>query len=243
MSYSIYYKPLTIKFSNGLYMPMAEAGESNCYSTDNKRIRDWQNLAKEKKLLYTKDEILNFPISIDKILTEKYKDYEDKNSFGFFAGIAVYPKSTSNTSFNSFKNFFAKMVETCISFNEMKKAGINMFYYYFEKENDFRQKEIKVNTEDEIYAVNEKFIKGELSPYFSISNLNDYDYNAIKMFTSKSPKNGIKIKTDNGFIKSSDKLNIEYTNDINEARFFKIPPKTSDELIFKICSTKRIEYI
>lgn len=243
MSYSIFYKPLSIKFSNGLYMPMAEAGDNNCYTLDNKRARSWQNLRLNKKILYSRDEVLGFPFEENNKLKARYEDYTDDKSFGFFAGIAIYPSSTRNTPFSKYKNFFKKIIEISVSFSELEKIGIKLCYAYYDKEKDFDCQRFRINSEEEVFEIEKRAMSEPFYPYFYIERLDKYDYGSIEMLTKMPSKIGAKLKTDKGYVKDSTNLNIIFTDSSDEARFYKQCKICSYEMLMSALGVKSIEYV
>lgn len=138
MSYSIYYKSMFVKLSDGRFIPMMEAGDSNSY-TGNKRSRDWQlrrpimQVGKERyeNYAWTEQDIMN---DLEQFIdSEKncnvnraknwgkenecwtYKEIEQK--FSYFSGMTIYGNG-GYTSAQQIRNFFRKGFERAIDMAE-----------------------------------------------------------------------------------------------------------------------------
>ena len=66
MSYSILYRSMFIKMSDGRFIPMMEMGDNNVWECNyghgrNRRVRSWSNIRLNKKQkFFTEEEIRNF---------------------------------------------------------------------------------------------------------------------------------------------------------------------------------------
>lgn len=134
MSYSIYYKSMFVKLSDGRYIPMMEAGDSNTY-VGQKRCRDWQlrrpimqeGEARYEQYAWTEQEIMgDLEQYIDDVKQRnvnqpknwsKENDYwtlkEIEQKFSYFSGMTIYGQSGS-TSAQQIRNFFRKGFERAI---------------------------------------------------------------------------------------------------------------------------------
>ena len=134
MSYSIYYKSMFVKLSDGRYIPMMEAGDSNTY-VGQKRCRDWQlhrpimqeGDARYEHYAWTEQEIKNdLEQHIDDVKRlnvnraknwGKENDYwtlkEIEQKFSYFSGMTIYGAS-GYTSAQQIRNFFRKGFERAI---------------------------------------------------------------------------------------------------------------------------------
>lgn len=134
MSYSIYYKSMFVKLSDGRYIPMMEAGDSNTY-VGQKRCRDWQlrrpimqeGEARYEQYAWTEQEIKNdLEQYIDDVKQRnvnraknwgKENDYwtlkEIEQKFSYFSGMTIYGQG-GYTSAQQIRNFFRKGFERAI---------------------------------------------------------------------------------------------------------------------------------
>ena len=134
MSYSIYYKSMFVKLSDGRYIPMMEAGDSNTYDGQ-KRCRDWQlrrpimqeGEARYEQYAWTEQEIKNdLEQYIDDVKQRnvnraknwgKENDYwtlkEIEQKFSYFSGMTIYGQG-GYTSAQQIRNFFRKGFERAI---------------------------------------------------------------------------------------------------------------------------------
>ena len=148
MSYSIYYKSMFVKLSDGRYIPMMEAGDSNTYDGQ-KRCRDWQlrrpimqeGEARYGRYAFTREEIMgDLEAFIDSEKASNvnqpknrwdekcneywtYKDIEKK--FSYFSGMTIYGAS-GYTSAQQIRNFFLKGFERAI---DMEAGVLEMTYW------------------------------------------------------------------------------------------------------------------
>lgn len=134
MSYSIYYKSMFVRLSDGRYIPMMEAGDSNTYDGQ-KRCRDWQlrrpimqeGEARYEQYAWTEQEIKNdLEQYIDDVKQRnvnqpknwgKENDYwtlkEIEQKFSYFSGMTIYGQG-GYTSAQQIRNFFRKGFERAI---------------------------------------------------------------------------------------------------------------------------------
>lgn len=138
MSHSIYYKSMFIRTSDGKYIPMIEAGDSNTYC-GNKRARDWhlrRPLTKEGEArwgyyAWTREEIMadleafiddikqtnvNRPINWNKGTEGQYWTYQKiEQKFSYFSGMVIYGRGGYTTA-QQIRNFFQKGFDRAIDF-------------------------------------------------------------------------------------------------------------------------------
>jgi hypothetical protein len=175
MSYEIIYKKQFIKAvkeNKTVYVPMIEAGSSNCFEVvTNRRSRNWfcdTNIL-NGGYYGTKEEMLNNAEKFKQALidrnTEYKKEYNDwdtynDKSFGWFAGIAIGVANTAKTTFGQYKGIYSDGCKKAVTVEELKQAGINtyIYVYTFDRE-DFIAKtgiapfRIRVETSDELIRV------------------------------------------------------------------------------------------
>ena len=134
MSYSIFYRAMHVKTSKGI-LPMVECGDNNVYDWSGRRSRNWYNFHASEKSIYSNWEELNNAIEKwNAKVQDKQEEYRNSdidwkresanNSFGYFEGIAVYGKSTFNTTFNDFRNLIRSGMKYMISIEEAIEKGI-----------------------------------------------------------------------------------------------------------------------
>ena len=195
MSYSILYRSMFVKMSNGKYIPMMEMGDNNVWDCSYgrgcaKRSRSWCNInIVSGKIFYSHEDLI-------KGLNDWKNECEQKRirdlqsdtewrinsakngSFGYYEGISVYGKNTDNTTFNSIKNIVLSGVKMAVSFEDAVKY-LNLHIVYYGKDNpedkyDFAQKIIKFTTEEELYQIiNEQFDGGKKKFYFCYGSFNN----------------------------------------------------------------------
>lgn len=185
MSYTIFYRSMFVKLSDGRYIPMMEMGDNNVYDASwgrgkARRSRSWSNLTLNKRQkFFTKEEIVDYLNKWNEECEKQREDYrnsEDEwkknhadNAFGYFQAIAVYGKGgTWGTKFNDVKNIVLSGIKNAISVEEaVKNCGFKIMYWqsgenlsYFD-----RQQYVKFETEEEMFKIIEdKF--GESGFYF-----------------------------------------------------------------------------
>lgn len=249
MSYSILYRSMFVKLSDGRFIPMMEMGDNNVYDGSYRgkarRSRSWSNInLNRNQKFFTEGEIKDnlkewnnaFEARIAKDM-ESSDEWQRKmaqtKDFGYYEAIRVYGKST--TMFKDVKNIILSGVKNCISVEEaIKKCGLKITYWKKE-EGDIAltcQKYERFSTEEEMLdIINEKF--GEEGNYYFVFNEN-YEtsrvYNikkAIKNFTNSKGK---KVKpftivcskrdTENKFYLRLDNVGFSLTEDKNKATYF-----------------------
>lgn len=178
MSYTILYRSMFLRMSNGTYIPMVEMGDNNVYeSTGGRRARNWERFPIgdiRKKLSYTKNEILqeiekmidkkkkeyvNTPKNLyDNNPNKKYRTFKDiEKEFGYFSGLAVNGH-WENTSANKLRNFFKKGFEQAISF-ETDKIELRLMWYNPEFQ------ELLITSENELTEEYQKLTDKNIYPY------------------------------------------------------------------------------
>lgn len=188
MSYSILYRSMFVKLSDGRFIPMMEMGDNNVWDCNYgrgkaRRSRSWSNINLNRgQKFFTESEIKKF-------LEEWNNDFEAKRqkdlqsdeewlrksaenaNFGFYEAISVYGKGgTHGTSFKDVRNIVLSGVKNCISVEDaIKKCGLKITYWK-EEEGDTTltcQKYERFSTEEEMLnIINEKFGGDESSFYF-----------------------------------------------------------------------------
>ena len=187
MSYSIFYRSMFVKLSDGRFIPMMEMGDNNVwdcnYRGKARRSRSWSNINLNRgQKFFTESEIKKF-------LEEWNNDFEAKRqkdlqsdeewlrksaenaNFGFYEAISVYGKGgTHGTSFKDVRNIVLSGVKNCISVEDaIKKCGLKITYWKKEEGDTALtcQKYEHFSTEKEMLdIINEKFGGDESNFYF-----------------------------------------------------------------------------
>ena len=212
MSYSILYRSMFVRLSDGRFIPMMEMGDNNVYDATYRgkarRSRSWSNINLNRgQKFFTEDEIKDklkewneaFEAHIAKDL-ESGDEWERKmaqtKDFGYYEAIRVYGKHT--TLFKDIKNIVLSGVKNCISVEDaINKCGLKITYWKKEEGDTALtcQKYERFSTEEEMLnIVNEKF-GGDESKFYFIYNEN-YETNrcydmckAVKGFARSIKKN------------------------------------------------------
>ena len=191
MSYSILYRSMFVKLSDGRFIPMMEMGDNNVYDASwrgrARRSRSWSNMNLNKgQKFFTKEEIVKYLNEWNdecEQQRERYRnsddawqrEHADKANFGFFEAIAVYGKGgTWGTKFNDVKNIVLSGINNAITVEEaVKNCGLKITYWqsgegisYFD-----RQQYVRFETEEEMFAIIEE--KFSNSGYYFVYNENN----------------------------------------------------------------------
>lgn len=182
MSYTIFYRSMYVKLSNGKYIPMMEMGDNNVYEHSYgrgkaKRTRNWSNMRlNHEQKFFDETEIRNHLAEWNESVEKKrendllngddwQKDAAKNGTFGYYEGIAVYGKGgTSGTTFNDVKNIVMGGVKNCISLEDaIKHCGLHIYYWEKTNPNDSMfacQKTLYFSDENEMYdLIYENFIR------------------------------------------------------------------------------------
>ena len=165
MSYSIFYRSMFVRLSDGRYIPMIESGDNNVWEANRKRrARSWHQAAfiGKKQYAFTKEEILEgVEDFINRVKSEyvgkikpdyrggdgviTYTDKEIEQSFGNYDTLSIYGKNCFTTTAQHVRNFFKKGIERAISFND---TGLRVYWRVKYPDYDYRYPK----TEDELFA-------------------------------------------------------------------------------------------
>ena len=136
MSYTILYRSMFVKLSNGKYIPLVEIGDNNVYDCSGRRSRSWQQWivgGQHKCLAFTRNEIMN---EVESVIDEQKARYANKpipeyehkegiyteqdieKRFGYFSGIAISGRHCNDTTAQQFRNFFLKGFDQAVTFAE-----------------------------------------------------------------------------------------------------------------------------
>ena len=188
MSYSILYRSMFVKLSDGRFIPMMEMGDNNVWDCNygrgrDRRSRSWSNINLNRgQKFFTESEIKKF-------LEQWNNDFEAKRqkdlqsdeewlrksaenaNFGFYEAISVYGKGgTHGTAFKDVRNIVLSGVKNCISVEDaIKKCGLKITYWKKEEGDTALtcQKYERFSTEEEMLnIINDKFGGDESNFYF-----------------------------------------------------------------------------
>lgn len=165
MSYSILYRSMFVKMSDGKYIPMIESGDNNVWECDNRRrARSWYQadfIAKGRVCLTAEEIMAGVEDFINSVKqsnmarpkpeydggdgTTYYTEKEIESRFGYFDGISIYGKYGNLTTAQQIRNFFKKGIERAVPFGE-----ISLNVHWCVKYPDYEKRYPK--TEDEFFA-------------------------------------------------------------------------------------------
>jgi hypothetical protein len=143
MSYDIFYRKQFIKVSETEVIPFFEGGSSNLYDVSYKgkerRSRSWENQRINGKTIVQHYELAEYIRVYQNTLIERginnrdeYKDdswlYNPKR-FGYHASLSINGKSTRNTSFNDFKNYYINGIKKAKTIEELVENHIEITIY------------------------------------------------------------------------------------------------------------------
>ena len=220
MSYTIFYRSMFVKLSNGKYIPMMEMGDNNVYEANYgrgkaKRVRDWSNMCLNNgQKFFDKEEIRNHLAEWNDGVDKKrnndllngddwQKDAAKNATFGYYEGIAVYGKGgTSGTTFNDVKNIVMGGVKNSISLEDaIKHCGLHICYWEKDNAEDYFacKRTLNFSDEEEMFTlINENFGDDNKNWYFVFSDCRaNIFYNfrkAISGFMKKGNKNEFVLK-------------------------------------------------
>lgn len=217
MSYSILYRSMFVKLSDGRFIPMMEMGDNNVYDASYRgkarRSRSWSNLNLQRgQKFFTEDEIKKYLKEWNdecEQQRERYRNSEDewerehadKTNFGFFQGIAVYGKGgTWGTKFNDVKNIVLSGIKNAITVEEaVKNCGFKITYWqsgegisYFD-----RQQYVRFETEEEMFKViEEKFSESGFYFVYNENSQTSLYYDMKKAMKGFLKLNGKRIQNE-----------------------------------------------
>ena len=208
MSYSILYRSMFVKLSDGRFIPMMEMGDNNVYDVSYgrgkaRRSRSWSNInLNHGQKFFTHEDIVKaldtwYNESEQKRDRDRNSDLDwaresaEKASFGYYEAIAVYGKGdTCGTTFRDVRSIVLSGMKNCISLEDaVKKCGLKITYWKKE-EGDIALscwKSEHFETEEEMFKViNEKFGGDEKKFYFAYNEnyLTSWCYDMVKAIRS-----------------------------------------------------------
>ena len=147
MSYTIMYRSMFVKMSDGKYIPLVEMGDNNVWECDNRRrARSWQQLiinGNYKGLAYSREEIMQYVESLvdieKKRVGKPYEDYEHKEGvytekeieqrWGYYSCIAISGNGhCNNTSAQQWRNFMQKGFDQAVSFETDREVILDLHW-------------------------------------------------------------------------------------------------------------------
>ena len=142
MSYEIFYNKQFIKVDDQRVVPMIEIGSNNCYEASGgnaKRARDWHNSTafnKDCNVITTNADLLaelekwrvsTFESAYVREGEEPVTEAEFNKRFGWYAGLAMYGKHTTSTSYGMLLGFFKLGIKNAKTVEELAEKGV-IFY-------------------------------------------------------------------------------------------------------------------
>lgn len=203
MSYTILYRSMFVKMSDGRYIPLVEIGDNNVYDISwnghQRRSRNWQQWVIGKqhdKLAFTKSEIMNEVervINIEKERVGKpYADYEHKDGvytereiekhWGYYSGIAIEGQHCNNTSAQQVRNFFLRGFEQAVTFDECEELRLTWCTGYPNFEH------CNVKSEEELMAVYEGLTAAKCNVTVSFCRWTESLWNKHRKRAEKKPQ-------------------------------------------------------
>lgn len=200
MSYTILYRAMFVKLSNGKIIPMIESGDNNVWECDNKRrARSWCHarwiMKSKTEYACTADEIMGgVEAMIDRVKAQyvgkerpdydryygdgAYTDKEIENRFGWFDAISVYGNGTTTTTAQQIRNFFKTGIKMAVTLDEIH-LDVHWCSQYPNYEHRY------VTTEEELAAAFKEGLDAERDVWISFFGASDYLYNLKKNETTK----------------------------------------------------------
>lgn len=192
MSYSIFYDKAFVKLSDGRYLPFVLSGCNNvysCHGNGTRRARDWQmflpnlggtRIGTEEQLLSAMEDWRRERIETNEE-NNKYRietgrpewcdDYTDKR-FGYYAGVAVYGKTTHTTTYNDLVNFVKQGIKYAITIEQMKALGKGIYL----EVSRWCDNAKKHNVTDKVFVKDEQHFLQEFDRFHSMYTLDGINF-------------------------------------------------------------------
>lgn len=201
MSYTIFYKSMFTKLSDGRFIPMIELGDNNVFVTkyDSRgrkhemRSREWWNFRIENDALFVDEKtMLNLLDNWNERVEEKRKartNGDEEMSFGWFEGVAVYGKETYGTTYRDVLNLFKRGIKLAVPFEYAVKILNLSLMYYPEKGGYCGAEVVNFSTEDEMLEKVKEIEDEGYKPYFYYRGFQLENYYKLKSVERKFIKN------------------------------------------------------
>jgi len=199
MSYSILYNKQFIKVDDNHIIVITEQGDNNVWECDNKRrARDWGNcyahsdgaiIVANDKLLADIDAFRQTTMERCEEHVKQYNEswaYDDKR-WGYHTGLALYGKSTRNTTFGAYKGFYQTGIKQAMTIEELVKLGVSVkLYPYRWVDKDILDKGLEIkpdvwfsSTEQMVEKIKEysEYYKGEVTLYLNVYSMDRVLFN------------------------------------------------------------------
>ena len=193
MSYTILYKSMFVKMSDGRCIPMVEMGDNNYYEASyngkSRRVRDWNNISLNgAQKFFTEQEITDIMDNwLDDYTKKRDSDTDGNFEFGFYDGIAIYGKHCYNTTFNDVNRIIKNGIKNAISFDDaVKHCNLHITYHI---KDGWQHKSF--DNETDMYA----FIADNLQNgnyWFAFGKCVDSYYSTIKAIKAFTKKGNVK---------------------------------------------------
>lgn len=204
MSYTIFYRAMFIKMSNGEYIPLIESGDNNVWDVDrNRRSRKWascrwlkESEAQRRRFSLTEEEILDIARKEIRSTVEEYNGkeppfggtpYTEKQileNLGDFNTIKVYGRKT--TSATNFFNFIKSGIRNATTFKELS-CGLRLSWYELsEDKSSSSYCTDYAKDEEELARKWKQFQNRDITPWIELSEASaDYAWERIKKRTRR----------------------------------------------------------
>jgi len=187
MSYSIFYRAMFIKMSNGTYIPMIESGDNNVWEADRRRrAREWSSCrwrheSEEQRRLYAlaeRDILSAAQRQVDITLErhvgvtppfggEPYTKEQVLADLWYFSSLKIYGRST--TSAAAFLNFFKSGIRNAVTMDDVR-GGLSLSWYERGVDNKSSQyRSIYVKDEEDLEAKWKECQEKGITPWIVLS--------------------------------------------------------------------------
>ena len=204
MSYTIFYRAMFIKLSDGTFIPMIESGDNNVWEACNRRrARDWsacrwmhESEEQRKRISLTEEEIVGSALLEINRIRERYvgeepafggPKYTEENvmkDFSYFSCVHISGHSTSSAK--TFLNFIKSGFRNAVTMDKLQEWECSVCLGWWEQDkyqSDYAQDEKELLDKWNMYLA-----KG-IIPYVCLSSQNaEYAWSMVKTRNMKPKK-------------------------------------------------------
>ena len=202
MSYSIFYRAMFIKLTDGTYIPMIESGDNNVWESNRRRARDWSSCRwafetpeRQKRYSLTEHEIM---AGAKYLVNQKMSEYvgkepvtggdkytiEDINrDFSYFSSIKINGHNV--TTVQNFLSFFKSGFRNSVTFKELDEYNCNVRLSWWE---NTINKSFTVSNEENLAITWHECLKKGIVPYIGLDIYAEDVWFAIKLRNSLHTK-------------------------------------------------------
>ena len=188
MSYSILYNKQFIKVDDNHVIVITEQGDNNVWEADNKRrARDWGNsyAHSDGAMIVANDKLLANIDAYRQTIMERW-GYSDKR-WGYHTSVALYGKSTRNTTFGAYKGFYQTGIKQAMTIEDLVKLGVSVkLHVYRWNDKDILDIGLEIkpdvwfsSTEQMVEKIKEysEYYKGEVTLYLNVYSMDRVLFN------------------------------------------------------------------